>query len=179
MYQSPSAARTSCPNFEGHWERPTKDEAALLLPALVSAAMSHAAGGHVVAAILPAHHPGRLSQGMVTSMEQDRFGFMWFATKDGLNRYDGHHFQVYRHDVDGQASVIGNYITVVHEGPHGDLWVGTASRGLDVFQRSTERFRHIELEFGERGGYVMNIAHDARQHLGRDDQRPLRDPQGR
>ena len=132
----------------------------LRLPALVSAAMSHAQVDTLMLPFSQLTIRDGLSQGMVTSMEQDRFGFMWFATKDGLNRYDGHHFQVYRHDVDDPTSVIENYITVVHEGPHGDLWVGTASRGLDVFQRSTERFRHIELEFGERGGYVMNIAHD-------------------
>ncbi|MCB0780920.1 MAG: hypothetical protein KDC03_15595, partial [Flavobacteriales bacterium] len=85
---------------------------------------------------------------------------MWFATKDGLNRYDGHHFQVYLHDVNDTTSVTENYITAVHEGPHGDLWVGTASRGLDVFERSTERFHHVPLQFSERGGFVMNIAHD-------------------
>ncbi|MCB0770766.1 MAG: hypothetical protein KDC00_10220, partial [Flavobacteriales bacterium] len=73
---------------------------------------------------------------------------------------DGHHFQVYRHDVNDTTSVTENYITAVHEGPHGDLWVGTASRGLDVFERSTERFHHVPLQFSERGGFVMNIAHD-------------------
>ncbi|MCB0790650.1 MAG: response regulator [Flavobacteriales bacterium] len=101
-----------------------------------------------------------LSQGMVNCIEQDRFGFMWFATKDGLNRYDGHHFRVYRHDVADTTSVAENYITVVHEGPNGHLWVGTASRGLDVMDRRTERVRHLRLEAGDKGGYVMNVAHD-------------------
>ena len=47
-----------------------------------------------------------LSQGMVNCILQDRYGFMWFATKDGLNRYDGYHFIVYRHDPSNPASVI-------------------------------------------------------------------------
>src|SRR6185436_7091889 len=56
-----------------------------------------------------------LSQGMVNCILQDRYGFMWFATKDGLNRYDGYHFVVYRHDPSNAASIADNYVETIFE----------------------------------------------------------------
>lgn len=84
-----------------------------------------------------------LSQGMVNSIIQDRFGFMWFATKDGLNRYDGYHFVVYRHEVNNKSSLADNFINVVFEDSRGRLWVGTATSGLDLFDRAAETFTHF------------------------------------
>ncbi len=83
-----------------------------------------------------------LSQGMVSSIIQDRAGFMWFATKDGLNRYDGFSFRVFRHDPADSTTVRDNFIQVIHEDRAGLLWVGTNS-GLDVFDPATEVFHHI------------------------------------
>ena len=83
-----------------------------------------------------------LSQGMVSSIIQDRAGFMWFATKDGLNRYDGYSFRVFRHDPEDSTTVRDNFIQVIHEDRAGLLWVGTNS-GLDVFDPATEVFHHI------------------------------------
>ena len=51
-----------------------------------------------------------LSQGMVNSTIQDKYGFMWFATKDGLNRYDGYTFTVFRHDPEVPTSLSDNFI---------------------------------------------------------------------
>ncbi|MBK9513749.1 MAG: response regulator [Flavobacteriales bacterium] len=83
-----------------------------------------------------------LSQGMVRSILQDRTGFMWFATKDGLNRYDGYTFKVFRHDPQDSTSVRDNHIHKIFEDSKGLLWVGTNS-GLDVFDPATEIFRHL------------------------------------
>ncbi len=83
-----------------------------------------------------------LSQGMVGSIIQDRSGFMWFATKDGLNRYDGYNFKVFRHDPQDSTSVRDNYILSILEDSKGLLWVGTNS-GLDVFDPATEIFHHF------------------------------------
>lgn len=84
-----------------------------------------------------------LSQGMINYMLQDHFGFMWFATKDGLNRYDGYHFVVYRHDASDAASIIDNHVRVLFEDSKGRLWVGTENNGLDLFDRNTEKFIHF------------------------------------
>jgi ligand-binding sensor domain-containing protein/signal transduction histidine kinase len=84
-----------------------------------------------------------LSQGMINCMVQDHYGFMWFGTKDGLNRYDGYHFVVYRHDAADTASIADNFIQSVFEDSKGRLWIGTASQGLDLLNRETETFTHF------------------------------------
>ena len=54
-----------------------------------------------------------LSQGFVYNINQDDKGFMWFCTPDGLNRYDGYHFKIYRHDEEDSFSVSSNFVTKV------------------------------------------------------------------
>jgi ligand-binding sensor domain-containing protein len=83
-----------------------------------------------------------LSQGMVNWITQDKYGFMWFATKDGLNRYDGYEFKVYRQDPADSNTVGNSFITVIKEDSKGRLWVGT-STGLDIFDREKETFIHL------------------------------------
>ena len=84
-----------------------------------------------------------LSQGMINCIMQDSYGFMWFGTKDGLNRYDGYHFIIYRHDGADSNSLSDNYVQHIYEDSKGRLWVATANRGIDLFNRETETFLHI------------------------------------
>lgn len=74
-----------------------------------------------------------LSQGMVNDILRDRFGFMWFATKDGLNCYDGYQFSIFKHDVNDYNSLADNFVKVLFEDAEGRLWIGTSSRGLSSF----------------------------------------------
>jgi signal transduction histidine kinase/ligand-binding sensor domain-containing protein len=83
-----------------------------------------------------------LSQGMVMSIVQDRYGFMWFGTKDGLNRYDGYRFKVFRNNVRDSASLSSNYVQCIYEDAGGRLWIGTPN-GLNLFNRSSETFTRI------------------------------------
>jgi signal transduction histidine kinase/ligand-binding sensor domain-containing protein/DNA-binding response OmpR family regulator len=70
-----------------------------------------------------------LSQGIVVDVLQDRMGFMWFATNDGLNRYDGKNFKIYR-NFEGQDHGFHNKIVCLHEDKDGIIWMGTFGGGL-------------------------------------------------
>ena len=84
-----------------------------------------------------------LSQNYVSAILQDSKGFMWFGTKDGLNRYDGYSFVIYQHNPFDTTTISDNYITALFEDSRGYIWIGTANGGLNCFERGTETFHHI------------------------------------
>ena len=71
---------------------------------------------------------------------QDHEGYLWFGTRDGLNRYDGYTFTVYRPVTGDSTSLSGNIIRTLYEDRDGTLWVGTGNGGLNRFNRRTETF---------------------------------------
>ena len=71
-----------------------------------------------------------LSQSNVYGILQDQQGFMWFSTEDGLNRFDGYKFKIYRHDPNDSLSLSGNRIYNIYQDHLGNLWLGTRSEGL-------------------------------------------------
>lgn len=82
-----------------------------------------------------------LSQSEVLCILQDRDGFLWFGTKDGLNKFDGYKFTVYRTDVHDTNSVSNVNINCIYEDKDGILWVGTIF-GLNSFDKVNCRFTH-------------------------------------
>src|SRR3989304_1778799 len=66
-----------------------------------------------------------LSHSTVNAILQDRMGFLWIGTQDGLNRYDGYNFKVYKPDADDPTSLGDRWITSLAEDSQGYLWVGT------------------------------------------------------
>jgi ligand-binding sensor domain-containing protein/signal transduction histidine kinase len=81
-----------------------------------------------------------LSQSAVGVILQDSRGFMWFGTQDGLNRYDGYNFVVYRNDPNELTSLGGNQIRAIVEDSSGVLWVGTSGGGLNKYDPNTDTF---------------------------------------
>ena len=89
-----------------------------------------------------------LSQSTVECILQDRQGFLWFGTDDGLNKYDGYRFITYRHEPHNKNSLSSNLVFSIFEDESGFLWIGTDG-GLNSFDRSTktfERFSHHQLD---------------------------------
>lgn len=80
-----------------------------------------------------------LSHSWVRSMCQDKFGFMWIGTDDGLNRYDGTNFRVYRKENQNEHSISSSSTNVIFEDSRGDLWIGTR-QGLNIYDRKNDRF---------------------------------------
>jgi ligand-binding sensor domain-containing protein/signal transduction histidine kinase len=108
-----------------------------------------------------------LSQSTVRAIIQDSLGFMWFGTDDGLNKYDGYTFTVYKHDSEVPTSLADNNTTVIFQDSGGELWIGTAN-GLDRFNRETEEFEHFLSETGQpgaQGAVVSAIDEDAQGNL--------------
>ena len=83
-----------------------------------------------------------LSDNMATCCVQDRKGYIWIGTRDGLNRFDGYTFKVFRNDPDETETLGSNWITCLGCDMNGDLWVGTLS-GLYQYDDEKESFRHI------------------------------------
>ena len=82
-----------------------------------------------------------LAERRVYDIVIDRRGFVWFATQNGLNRFDGDRFETYQHDPDDSTSLADNYLFCLLEGEAGSLWIGTAS-GIDLFDTETGVVTH-------------------------------------
>ena len=83
-----------------------------------------------------------LSQSSVTCILQDRKGFMWFGTWDGLNRFDGYSFKAYKYNPHDPHSISHNGIYTICEDKDGILWIGTNGGGMNKFDPETEHFTH-------------------------------------
>lgn len=102
-----------------------------------------------------------LSHNTVLCSLQDQKGFLWFGTKDGLNRFDGYAFKVFR-KVAGQPGSLGNNnIHSLFEDKEGTLWVGT-EKGLFQYLPHTEEFRLVAPTTGR---YIDKMTEDQRGNL--------------
>lgn len=84
-----------------------------------------------------------LSDSGITCILQDRYGFMWFGTLRGLNRYDGYNCKIYTHEPGNPGSIGDNVITSICEDQSGSLWVGTRN-GINKFDRGKNVFIHFK-----------------------------------
>jgi Signal transduction histidine kinase len=108
-----------------------------------------------------------LSHSSVLDIAKDETGLMWFATRYGLNRYDGVRFTVYEHNVADSNSIVNNYINRLFKDADGRLWIGTQG-GLDAYDYRNDRFVHYP--FYRRGARlpsasVLALAEDRQGNL--------------
>ncbi|MES1249829.1 MAG: two-component regulator propeller domain-containing protein, partial [Chitinophaga rupis] len=97
-----------------------------------------------------------LSNNAVIGSLQDKKGFLWFGTKDGLDRFDGYSFKVFRSEADDSGSIGSNFIHCLYEDPDGVLWVGT-EKGLYRHDATTESFYLLP---GTASGQIRDIIRD-------------------
>ena len=84
-----------------------------------------------------------LPQTTVTAITQDRQGFMWFGTQEGLSRYNGYRFDNFFHDVELPGSLSHDWIWTLFVDHSGQLWVGTDGGGLNLYDEDSESFIHF------------------------------------
>lgn len=84
-----------------------------------------------------------LSQITVNDILQDQKGYIWVATQDGLNRFDGYSFKVFKNNPADSTTVANSYISTLYQDRQDRMWVGTAGGGLSLYNSQTESFRNF------------------------------------
>ena len=100
--------------------------------------------------------------GEVHCIVQDSFGYLWFGTESGLNRYDGTGFTVYRHEPRNSSSIVDAKVQSLWEDTQGILWVGTWN-GLERFNRASDTFTHFLPDPEAPPGDWSNVIYDIRE----------------
>ncbi len=105
-----------------------------------------------------------LSENTIYCIVQDRQGFMWFGTKDGLNRYDGNSFKNYHYQPEKKQSLGNNFVRSIAEKSPSHLYIGTDD-GLYIMDKITAAFQKIELSISGKGTFnsAINALHVDRQ----------------
>lgn len=97
-----------------------------------------------------------LSQPTARAMVQDQSGFIWIGTQDGLDRFDGHQFRIFKSDRDDPWSLSQNHIWALAMAGDGRLWVGTQAGGLNRYDPTLDRFEIFRNEPGKPGTLASN-----------------------
>lgn len=103
-----------------------------------------------------------LSQNSVFCMLQDHNGLIWIGTDDGLNKYDGYEFTIYKHQVNNKNSLTHSQVNALLEDSKHNLWVGT-SGGVNIFDPHTEKFTHLKTAYqktDENENYINALVED-------------------
>ncbi len=103
----------------------------------------------------PLRHADGTATPMSFALTQDTEGFIWVGTGDGLARWDGYRFQIYRYKPHVQGALPGNFIQALHTDRHGKLWIGTTANGLASYDRDHDSF--VPYAFGTRDSDRMDI----------------------
>ena len=105
-----------------------------------------------------------LSSNTVNAILKDRYGLIWFATEDGLDKFDGTNFTIYRHKPGDSTSLQANEILSLHEDKAGNLWVGTSGGSLSLYDRKKDAF--INFSSGKEPHKIKNNVVRSLLHVG-------------
>ncbi len=107
-----------------------------------------------------------LSNSTVQNIIQDQFGLLWFATSDGLNKYDGYEFTVYREDPEIPNSLAGNLVVELYEDSQGNLWIGT-EKALNLYNRDADNFESFYFDADNNQAFYNGVLSIYEDHSGR------------
>lgn len=103
-----------------------------------------------------------LSNNSVTTIFQDSDGYLWFGTYDGLNRYDGYNFKVFRNRINDKKSLLFNTIYNIEGDSRKNIWVG-GSNGICIYNKTTATFHPVEFTSSNKKNKVLkDIIHQMR-----------------
>lgn len=97
-----------------------------------------------------------LSQSSINTILQDSEGFLWFGTQEGLNKYDGYEFRIYKHRPNNPNSLAHNWIKTLTEDCFGNIWIGTFGGGLSMFDRQQNKFYNFQYDSANPGSLSNN-----------------------
>lgn len=108
-----------------------------------------------------------LSQNTVYSILQDHEGYIWIGTTDGLNKYDGYEFTIYKHDINDKNSLTNSQVNALLEDKDGNLWIGTAD-GINFYDRRHNVFTHVytlSKKSSEINDYITDLLQDKKGNI--------------
>lgn len=94
-----------------------------------------------------------LSHNTITNLTMDERGFLWIATVDGLNRFDGLEMKVFSPDETDSTSISDSFVHGIHQHEDGKLWVSTRDGGLNFFDPITEKFESLNYKERDRNNF--------------------------
>lgn len=97
-----------------------------------------------------------ISSSEITHVLQDNFGFMWIATTDGLNRYDGYEMKIYRNTLFDSTSICDNSITTLYLDKKNQIWIGTKNGGLSIYNASQDNFINFSFNIYDSASLSFN-----------------------
>jgi signal transduction histidine kinase/ligand-binding sensor domain-containing protein/CheY-like chemotaxis protein len=97
-----------------------------------------------------------ISENTIQAIFKDSYGFMWFGTLDGLNKYNGYEMQTFKHVRNDANSLPANNIVGISEDANRDLWIGTRINGASRFDRKTRKFKTFKHDSSDPGSLSSN-----------------------
>lgn len=98
-----------------------------------------------------------LSQHDINCITQDNEGFLWFGTNDGLNKFDGYNFDVFKPISGNDTALSGRIVQDIKTDSFGNLWIATLDGGLNLYNSKTERFKSFHSVIPQMGSYANRI----------------------
>lgn len=98
-----------------------------------------------------------LSQSQINCIARDSTGYLWFGTQDGLNRFDGHDFKVYRNDPENSGTISNNYIHHIYVDEDNSLWAATHGGGLNKLNKFRTTFSRYLIKGENTTEFNQNI----------------------